>query len=439
MGFRPLACLSILLVAYGAPASGQSECYVADLNENWREPVSEVVVRGDTAFVAVGKCLDMVDIAVASAPVRIGRIVLPDIVRDVALVGSMAFIANHREGLRLVSVLDPSAPEEVGVLPLRAPLTAEHVAAVAPEQVLVGVDGTNLLYRIDASDPSGPVLDDSLYTSSSQPLAIAIREDVALVADADSVYIVAASGGTPLQRFGAFSAYAASDIVFEGAQAYVAELESPDSDSGRLRIVDVSDPDAVLDVGIVPTAFGYEAGVSGGLAVVGGANGDIEVFDTSDPSAPVYVTSLEAMLPPITNPASVTVSGTTAFVGHVSEGLFLFDVSDPANPSLVGQYAPVATSTDALPEAASPALSLSVYPNPVRETTTLEVVVAQSQRVAVRMFDVLGREVQVVHEGTLAAGGHPFAVATQALPAGVYVVRVEGTARAITERFVRVK
>jgi len=86
---------------------------------------------------------------------------------------------------------------------------------------------------------------------------------------------------------------------------------------------------------------------------------------------------------------------------------------------------------------ASPVGSLALsaaYPNPARGLATLTLTLASSERVEVTVFDVLGRRVARVHEGTLAPGAHPFALDGAALPAGLYVVRAASPSGTATRR-----
>ena len=68
------------------------------------------------------------------------------------------------------------------------------------------------------------------------------------------------------------------------------------------------------------------------------------------------------------------------------------------------------------------------YPNPAagdQARFTLEVADAQTVRVAV--YDVLGRQVALVHNGTLAANAErTFELDTHALPSGIYLIRAQG-------------
>lgn len=81
--------------------------------------------------------------------------------------------------------------------------------------------------------------------------------------------------------------------------------------------------------------------------------------------------------------------------------------------------------------------SMAAYPNPFGTRATVELTVPTAQPVEVAVFDVLGREVAVLHEGLLGAGETrrlTFDAAT--LPGGSYVVRATGetfeAARSVT-------
>ncbi len=82
-------------------------------------------------------------------------------------------------------------------------------------------------------------------------------------------------------------------------------------------------------------------------------------------------------------------------------------------------------------------IDFETYPNPFGRTLVIGLEIPMDTDISVEIFDVLGRRVVNVHEGTLVGGtGHSFSVDTSALPAGVYLVRASGggtvTTRSIT-------
>lgn len=74
-------------------------------------------------------------------------------------------------------------------------------------------------------------------------------------------------------------------------------------------------------------------------------------------------------------------------------------------------------------------------PNPFVDQTTLTVEVGRLQRVRVEVFDVLGRQVALLHDGAVASGV-PLRLSLEAdgLPSGLYVIRAIGEAFSATRR-----
>ncbi|MEM6782257.1 MAG: FG-GAP-like repeat-containing protein [Bacteroidota bacterium] len=81
----------------------------------------------------------------------------------------------------------------------------------------------------------------------------------------------------------------------------------------------------------------------------------------------------------------------------------------------------------------TPALE-AAYPNPFRDAATLTLALPEAQAVRVALYDVLGREVALLHEGTAPAGPLTLRVDGRRLASGVYVVRAEGATFAATQR-----
>lgn len=76
------------------------------------------------------------------------------------------------------------------------------------------------------------------------------------------------------------------------------------------------------------------------------------------------------------------------------------------------------------PPLAPEALAIRAFPNPTPASMTVEVATPEAAASArVSVHDALGREVEVLHDGPLAAGVHPFALAGSRLAPGAYVVR----------------
>jgi hypothetical protein len=85
----------------------------------------------------------------------------------------------------------------------------------------------------------------------------------------------------------------------------------------------------------------------------------------------------------------------------------------------------------------APYVLSETYPNPIRQTGELALSVREAQHVRAEVFDVLGRRVAVLHDGTLDANrSHQLRLnSAQLRGSGLYLVRVVGERFAATRRF----
>jgi tetratricopeptide (TPR) repeat protein len=84
-------------------------------------------------------------------------------------------------------------------------------------------------------------------------------------------------------------------------------------------------------------------------------------------------------------------------------------------------------------------ISLSNYPNPFTERTTIRYTLPEGGDVHLVVYDLLGRAVQHLADGYQEAGHHEVAVDGSALPSGTYVYRLRVGETVETGRFVRVR
>ncbi len=99
-----------------------------------------------------------------------------------------------------------------------------------------------------------------------------------------------------------------------------------------------------------------------------------------------------------------------------------------------------AVSTDAPdPIAVSPSgITLRTFPNPARGSATVEVVSERTERVTVTVYDVLGRRVDVLHEGAVVSG-QALQLRTPDLAPGTYLLRVTSAESSVVRPFVVVR
>jgi choice-of-anchor B domain-containing protein len=197
---------------------------------------------------------------------------------------------------------------------------------------------------------------------------------------------------------------------------------------------------------------------------------DITVWDIRQPDDPQRVATITDEDATVHN---LYIVGSYAYVSYYQAGFRVYDVADPTQPTLVDTYdtspntagpgfggawgvypftpsgtvyvsgSEYAASTDTYlgslhlfsvdgmaptsrdaPES-SPTLHLSNYPNPVAARTTVTYSLDRFGPVQLRVFDVLGREVRRLVDGTKPPGTHRVSVHMEALPNGTYLLHLE--------------
>ena len=124
----------------------------------------------------------------------------------------------------------------------------------------------------------------------------------------------------------------------------------------------------------------------------------------------------------VTNEVWITRSG----LPDPSSSFFLFD--EP-NPALENNHADASFDVESTNNARSlngqtVALGRN-YPNPFNPTTTIPFSLAEASAVTIRVYDLLGRTVATLVDGTLSAGVHEVRFEAARLPTGTYLVRME--------------
>lgn len=122
---------------------------------------------------------------------------------------------------------------------------------------------------------------------------------------------------------------APSSVTVEGARAYVAEGSS----GGALRVIDVADPAHPVQLGAARTTKAMKVVVRGSIAYVAdealGDTGGLRILDVSNPGA---ITELGVYDTDCSSAGDVAVVGTVAVVACQSDGFHWVDVSNPAAP-----------------------------------------------------------------------------------------------------------
>ncbi len=288
-----------------------------------------VAVQGSYAYVGIGPRLVILNIANPASLIITGQTtVLPGVIRDVAVVGNYAYVADYDRGLRIINVSNPAAPTEVGFYD--TPGYAYGVA-VAGNYAYVA-DWDSGLRIINVSNPAAPT-EVGFYDTPGSAGGVAVAGNYVYVADLGSgLRIINVSNpAAPIQAGYYDTPGSAWGVAVAGNYAYVA-----DDWYGGLRIINVSNPTAPIEAGYYnygTLVVALDVAVVGNYAYVTGNSG-LRIINVSNPAAPTEVSFYDT-------PGSawgVAVAGNHAYVADYGGGLRIINVSNPAAPTEVGFY-----------------------------------------------------------------------------------------------------
>ena len=288
-----------------------------------------VVVTESTAYLGSGPSMEVVSFADVAHPVRLGQVLLPDVVQDIDISGELAYVALGQAGMAIIDVSDPGDPEVLGTFD-------------SPGEALgVTVDGT---YAYLADSESGlRILNiaswDNPYEVAHVPTqdaqSVALSGGHAFVADGSAGLVVVNIGDPsfPVIAGTLDTPGSAYDVKVDGMFAFVA-----DGSSG-LRVIDVSSPSSPVEVGFHDTErYAHEVDLfdfaTGSFAAVADERGGLYVFNVSSPSAPSEIRHFETKGWAL----GVAYSGQNLYVAVERRGVQVFSLGAPFQPAEIGSF-----------------------------------------------------------------------------------------------------
>jgi len=311
----------------------------------------DVLVEGSTAYVALDTGIAIHDVDDASRPRLVGGLRLTSPARGLALSGSLLLVANGQSGLTLIDVSDPASPLLLSSL---GASNVQDVAVVGSLAYLAeaheGPPSIHGLRIVDVSNPGSPS-EVSFTTMGNGALSVAVSGGLATIGlGADLglprglVLVDVSVPASPTVRGFLDIGKPVHDLVVDGSIAHLAVGFPLDGD---VVSVDLSDPAAPLRLGSLRLPD-----VARGIALVGntahvaaGTSGLVTI-DLSDPSAPQRLDAL----PTGREAWTVAARGDASFIGERSsrgQGGFT-TIATPGFPSRLAELAsePFAEAVD---------------------------------------------------------------------------------------------
>jgi hypothetical protein len=339
---------------------------------------------------------------------------------DICISGGYAYLADLEDGLLILDVADPGNPILVGSTPMSACQGVEILGTYA--YVAAGDSG---LYIVDVSNRSAPTIVGRCDTPGSAS-DVAVSGPIAAVTDfSGGLRTVDVSDPHHPVIWGRYDTYGYSRRVrILGHYAFLA------NDYFGLKIIDISNPAAPTLVGTYQASdYVIDVVVTDGFAYIlysycfdqSECIGGVQLLDITNLAEPVLVAQCETR----GNPKRLSAGGAHILV---ADYYYLSVLSDPL------------TGIDETPDLRPGGYSLiQNYPNPFNSSTIISFNLTERSHVNLVVFDILGRKVVTLHDGTLEAGRHSIAWDAGDSRSGLYFYRLKAGKTERTRSMVLVK
>jgi hypothetical protein len=277
-----------------------------------------IAVNGNYAYmVKLWDGLGIFDISDPTAPVEVGTISTPGDAFGVTVDGDFAYVADRQNGLRIINISEPTAPLNKGAV-----ITSgfAYDVAISGGYAFVAGDTAGLIV-VDVRQPDVPGEVTSLDTGGSAT-SVVISGNQAFVADeVGGLHIIDISAPTTPTKAGFLDTISATDVAVSGSYAYVVGGNS-------LYIINITNPQALTVFGslnLPDYAIALSIAISGNYAYVADELGGLRVIDISVPDAPVEVGEFYTL----GKAYGVALSGNYAYVADDGFGLGVYEYVAP--------------------------------------------------------------------------------------------------------------
>lgn len=402
-----LLCLAIV------PANAQPEeaCALVGSLDQLGYAVSTAVEGHLVVVGTVDEGLSFIEADGDVSPTLIGHWnPFPTSVRDIVLAGSLAYVAVYVDGLLILNINDPTAPEELSRLDTDGLVWR---LAVSGTMVYIGHVGSpdNLLI-VDASAPRSPVLVGSLALDGIVETLAVQGNYVYLACYGESLLrIVDVSDPTQPVEVGSYNTLGTPrDLVVANNLVYISDGSSSPGYFG-LRIFNVSDPTNPVQIAAYVDPDIGRFAISGPLLFAPDSLW-LDVYDISNPFSRTHVGRFNHE-----GIGGLSADGTVVYAATGNHGLAVINCEDVIDVTSPGLASPDAFAL------------LSTAPNPFNPTTEIHYSLGRAREVVLSVFDVGGRLIRVLADGPQAAGEHGLVFDGTGLASGMYFVALEGAGR----------
>lgn len=296
-----------------------------------------VKVIGQYAYVTANEGgFRIYDVSDPSNPVFVGSCHDGGYSRYFDISGNYAYTIDTHMGLEVIDISDPFNPTEVGQL------ASQYSGDIMVKDDYAYFINNTYVIIVDISDPTDPIIVNELDHPGSGVYALDIEDNYLYVAHQVQgggrrmqIYDVTdKTDAIPLGKIGYYYQEIYQVYVHENL-AYLLTGYSSLNTSYGLRIVDISDPDDLDELGYYQagTASPRDIVVEEDLAYIAYNNEGLKIVNISNPASPQFVGDYIYDI----NLNTVDVEGSHAYLSYDDEknGFIAVDCSNPQSPDMV--------------------------------------------------------------------------------------------------------
>ena len=307
-----------------------------------------VFAAGSLVYYGLGNKLQIASFSNPQTPVKIGSVILSDIIEDLvrtSIGGNQHLVLSGGSKMWLINVQNPTTPSLVASVEVAPGTTCEGIATSGTYAYIAAGDAGFRIYDISTpSNPSFVTSIDSLEYCES----VVISGQYAYVAAGSRSFIIDISNPSAPVYVGRMTGYGGYHqyINVRSGYAYICNYDA------GLQIVNVTNPASPVNVMEIPSGYRTARIIfDGNYGYVAIGDAGVAIYSTVNPASPVYVTQIQT-----TGRAAslyygaITIGGTPT--GHIfvanrnpAPGVSAINVSTPSAPITTSFLAAIPSAT----------------------------------------------------------------------------------------------
>ncbi|MBD3337228.1 MAG: hypothetical protein GF355_17075, partial [Candidatus Eisenbacteria bacterium] len=249
--------------------------------------VTDLVVRDGYAYVINGDGFRVVDVSIPNSPQHAAFLPLDTSLRDIVVSGDYAYLASRIDGLKVIDISDPENPFEAGGYTDVYAIAWQAEVAGDYAYVAHSANGLTVLDIQDLAEPEHLASTGSLTETRD----VAYGDGLAYAADGtEGLRIFDVADPAQPNEIATFGGFYGWRLLVSGDLLYM--IEAIPNQHDFLHIIDVSDPTTPTELSSMQfqeNEVMWDLVKFGDYLYVAGDNAGVRIIDVAEPAAPMEI------------------------------------------------------------------------------------------------------------------------------------------------------